>query len=145
MLLVESILYQCKLNPIATAVATPGSGINSVKYHQLEKLIHNVARSAIKAGLAPGDVAAIFVSDAILHAILILGLMRIGVVTMSIAEPSLPERISATVVTDAPQAFSGVGNVLTVNAAWLQGDGTPLMKICVASILRPGRLAAEKA
>ena len=126
MLLVKSILYQCKLNPIATAVATPGSGINSVKYQQLEKLIHNVARSAIKAGLAPGDVAAIFVSDAILHAILILGLMRIGVVTMSLAEPSLPERISATVVTDARQAFSGVGNVLTVNAAWLQGDGTPL-------------------
>ena len=91
MLLVELILYQCKLNPFATAVATPGSGINSVKYSQLEKLIYNVARSAIKAGLAPGDIAAIFVSDAILHAIIILGMMRIGVVTMSLAEPSLPE------------------------------------------------------
>jgi len=127
MLLVDSILYQCKLNPFATAIATPGSGINSVKYGQLEKLIHNTARAGIKAGLTPGDVAALSVSDTILHAVIILGLMRIGVVTMSLAEPSVPERIVATaVVTDAPQLFSGVPNVLTVNASWLQGNGAPI-------------------
>jgi acyl-coenzyme A synthetase/AMP-(fatty) acid ligase len=125
--LVEPILYQCKLNPFATAIATPGSGINSVKYGQLEKLIHNVARSAVKAGLAPGDVAGISISDAILHAIVILGLMRIGVVTMSLAEPSVPDRINPNaLVTDNPGSFSGAGNILTVNASWLQGDGTPL-------------------
>jgi acyl-CoA synthetase (AMP-forming)/AMP-acid ligase II len=125
--LIEPILYQCKLNPFATAIATPGSGINSVKYGQLEKLIHNVARAAIKAGLTPGEVAAIYISDAILHAIIIFGLMRIGVVTMSLAEASLPDGIAVSaVVTDAPQLFLGVGNVLPVNASWLQGDGTPL-------------------
>jgi acyl-coenzyme A synthetase/AMP-(fatty) acid ligase len=125
--LIEPILYQCKLNPFATAIATPGSGINSVKYGQLEKLIHNLARAAIKAGLTPGDVAAIYISDSILHATIIFGLMRIGVVTMSLAEASLPDGIAVNaVVTDAPQLFSGAGNVLTVNASWLQGDGTPL-------------------
>jgi acyl-CoA synthetase (AMP-forming)/AMP-acid ligase II len=125
--LVESILYQSKLTPFATAIATPGSGINSIKYGQLEKLIHNVARSAIKAGLAPGEVAALSISDAILHAVIIFGLMRIGVVTMSLAEPSLPDGIAVNaVVTDVPQLFSSAGNVLAVNAAWLGGDGTPL-------------------
>jgi acyl-CoA synthetase (AMP-forming)/AMP-acid ligase II len=125
--LIEPILYQCKLNPFATAIATPGSGINSIKYGQLENLIHNVARAAIKAGLTPGDVAALYIGDSILHAVVIFGLMRIGVVTMSLAEASLPDRIAVNaVVTDAPQLFPVVGNVLAVNASWLQGDGTPL-------------------
>src|SRR5438552_5688080 len=125
--LIEPILYQCKLNPFATAIATPGSGINSIKYGQLEKLIHNVARAAIKAGLTPGDVAALSIGDSILHAVVILGLMRIGVATMSLAEASLPDRIAVNaVVSDAPQLFPDSGNVLTVNASWLQGDGTPL-------------------
>jgi acyl-CoA synthetase (AMP-forming)/AMP-acid ligase II len=125
--IVEPILYQCKLNPFATAIATPGSGINAIRYGHLERLIHNVARSAIKAGLAPGDIAAIFVSDAILHTTLILGLTRIGVVTMSLTEPKLPEHIAADVIaTDAPQAFAGAGKVIAINASWLQGDGVPL-------------------
>jgi acyl-coenzyme A synthetase/AMP-(fatty) acid ligase len=124
---IEPILYHCKLNPFATAIATPGSGIGSVKYGLLEKLIHNVARTAVKAGLTPRDVAAISVGDAILHAVIVLGLMRIGVVTMSLAEPSLPESVAVNaVITDMPQAFAGTDNVLAVNPSWLQGDGTPL-------------------
>lgn len=124
---IEPILYHCKLNPFATAIATPGSGINAVKYGQLEKLIHNVARAAIKAGLTPRDVAALYISDSILHTSVIFGLMRVGIVTMSLTDPSLPEHIAVTaVVTDTPQAFTNGETVLTVNASWLQGDGTPL-------------------
>ena len=104
---IEPILYQSKMKPFTTAIATPGSGISSINYGQLEKLIHNVARSAIKAGLAPGDVAAISISDAILHATIILGLMRIGVVTMSLLETTLPDHISTdAIIADAPQSFS---------------------------------------
>jgi acyl-CoA synthetase (AMP-forming)/AMP-acid ligase II len=124
---VEPILYNCKISPFATAIATPGSGANAIKYHQLEKLIHNVARAAIKAGLKPGDIAALYIADSILHAVIIFGLMRIGVVTMSLAEPALPDLIAVdAVVTDAPQAFSSSGNILGINASWLQGDGAPL-------------------
>src|SRR5205823_13284682 len=71
--LVEPILYQCKLNPFATAIATPGSGLGLVKYGQLETLIHNVARSALRTGLAPGQTAALLIVDAIVHAGLVLG------------------------------------------------------------------------
>jgi len=125
--IVEAILYQCKLNPHATAIATPHSGINSLKYGHLEKLLHNVARSAIKGGLAPGDVVAIFVTDEILHAALIFGLMRIGVVTISLGEPKVPERIVVdAIATHVPQLFAGADNVIAINASWLQGNGTPL-------------------
>ena len=125
--IVEPILYQCKLNPFAIAIGTPGSGIGSVRYGELERLIHSVARSAIRAGLAPGDIVAVHIIDSILHAVLILGLMRVGIVTMSLTEPALPEHIKAAgVITEAPQQFSGIDNVIAFNAGWLQGDSTPL-------------------
>src|SRR5690242_19506739 len=73
--IVEPVLYQCRVNPHATAIATPGAGMGSIKYGQLESLIHNVARAAIKAGLAPGDIVAIYIADPIVQAVLILGFM----------------------------------------------------------------------
>ena len=125
--LIEPILYQCKLSPFATAIATPGSGINAIKYGQLESLIHNLARAAIGAGLTPRDVAAIYISDSILHAIVVCGLIRIGVVTMSLGDASLPEGIAVNaVLTDTPHLFAEVDNLFGVSAAWLHGDGRPL-------------------
>jgi acyl-CoA synthetase (AMP-forming)/AMP-acid ligase II len=123
--IVEPILYQSKLNPFGTAIATPGSGMGSLKYGQLAELIHNVARSAIKSGLTPTSTAALLVADPILHAALTLGLMRIGVVTMALIGAKIPENVPIDVIlTDSPQQFPGVSNVVAVNAAWLQGDGT---------------------
>ena len=77
--IVEPILFQCKLNPFATAIATPGSGLNSIKYGHLERLIHNVARAALRTGLTPGQTVALLIEDVVLHAALALGLMRIGI------------------------------------------------------------------
>ena len=125
--IIEPILYQCKRNPFITAIATPGSGLGSVKYGQLEELIHNVARSAIKAGMAPGDTVGLFLSDPIVHAALCLGMMRIGIVTVSLGEATLPEHVKLdAVLTDAPQRFPDASNVVAANAAWLQGEGTAL-------------------
>ena len=59
--IVEPILFQCKLNPWVTAICVPGSTIGSVNYGQLEKLIHNVTRNALKAGIEPGNLTAILV------------------------------------------------------------------------------------
>jgi acyl-CoA synthetase (AMP-forming)/AMP-acid ligase II len=125
--IVEPILYQCKLNPFATAIATPGSGLNSIKYGHLERLIHNVARAALRNGLAPGQTVALLIEDAILHAALALGLMRVGIATMSLAEGRVPEHLTADVViTDSPQLFAGQSqSVIAANASWLQGEGTP--------------------
>jgi acyl-CoA synthetase (AMP-forming)/AMP-acid ligase II len=122
--IVEPILYQCKLNPFATAIATPGSGLNSIKYGYLERLTHNVARAALRTGLTPGQTVALLIEVAILHEALLFGLMRIGIVTMSLAEGRVPEHLKADVViTDSPQLFAGQKqNVIAANNAWLQGD-----------------------
>ena len=49
--ILEPVLFQCKLNPWVTAICVPGSTMGSVTYGQLEKLIHNVTRNALKAGI----------------------------------------------------------------------------------------------
>ncbi|MPZ39793.1 MAG: AMP-binding protein [Rhizobiales bacterium] len=123
---VEPVLFQCRVNPFSTAIATPGSGIGSIKYGQLEALIHNVACSALKAGLAPGDVAAIYVADSIFHAALFLGLAQIGVVTIPLTTAMRPEQIPITaLLTNNRDAFAGDDKVVAIEASWLQGDGSP--------------------
>ena len=42
----------------------------------LEASIYNVARRALKSGIVPGDVVATLISDSILHAVVVLGLMH---------------------------------------------------------------------
>ena len=88
--IVEPILFQCKVNPLVTAICTPGAQFPSINYGTLEKSIHNAARSALKLGLAPGQIAGLFIGDTLLHAALALGLMRLGVVTVSMTRPRLP-------------------------------------------------------
>jgi acyl-CoA synthetase (AMP-forming)/AMP-acid ligase II len=121
---VEPILFQCKLNPLATAICVPGSPIGSVSYGLLERFIQNTARTALKSGIAPGNIAAIYVNDNILHLSLALGLMQMGAVTLSLREPKPVAGIKAdVVVTDAPSKISGDATVLSVDQSWLAGDG----------------------
>jgi acyl-CoA synthetase (AMP-forming)/AMP-acid ligase II len=121
--IVEPILYQCKLNPLTLAISTPGSEVDGINYATLEKLIHNAAQSALKAGIAPRQVVGVFVRDTILHAALIFGLMRFGAVTMSMRSPRVPDGIVVdAILTDMPQQFSGNATALKVDYAWLSGD-----------------------
>src|SRR5262249_18964496 len=53
---VDPILFQCKLNPLATAICVPGAPVESVTYGMLEKCIYNVERNASKEGIAPRSV-----------------------------------------------------------------------------------------
>jgi acyl-CoA synthetase (AMP-forming)/AMP-acid ligase II len=124
--IVEPILFQCKLNPLTPAICAPGSQISSVNYGTLEKLIHNAAQAALRTGLAPGQTVAIFVRDAILHASLSYGLMRMGAVVVSLLSPRVPEAIRPDVIlTDIPQSFSDSATILGVDPSWVTGDGTP--------------------
>jgi acyl-CoA synthetase (AMP-forming)/AMP-acid ligase II len=124
--IVEPILFQCKLNPLTPAICTPGSQISSVNYGTLGALIHNAAQSALKSGIAPGQIVALFVRDTILHAALMFGLMRFGVVTVSLRSARVPAGINADVIlTDAPQRFTETATILNVDHGWLAGDGTP--------------------
>jgi hypothetical protein len=65
--IVEPILFQCKLNPLALAIYVPGSKYGAINYATLERYIHNVAQTALKSGIAARNVVAIYVADPILH------------------------------------------------------------------------------
>jgi hypothetical protein len=76
-----------------------------------------------------GQIAAIHVTDKIFHAALILGLARIGVVTMSARSRSFPQEIGVdAVIADANAAYQNAKRVIVAEAgAWMaNGDGAPL-------------------
>src|SRR5262249_27468546 len=124
---VDAILYHCKTNPIATAISTPGSSIANVKYGQLPGLISAVAHAALSAGLGPGQTVAIYAADTIIHAVLVLGLMRLGIATMSLTGPAPAHGLAAdAVLTDQPQLFSSQKNTITIDASWFR-VGAPLL------------------
>jgi acyl-CoA synthetase (AMP-forming)/AMP-acid ligase II len=124
---VDPILFQCKLNPAAAAICVPGTKFNVVSYARLAQLIHNVSRTAIAYGLSNGDVVAISVTDTIRHAALILGLTRLGVVTMSITQPAIPVGLVVdAVLSDDATPVAGAKKVVRVDDSWLAGGGTPM-------------------
>ena len=122
--IVEPILFQCKLNPLTTAICVPGSKIDSVRYGMLEAFIHNVARTALKCGIVPGNIVATHINDTILHTAVVLGLMHAGATTLSLRGAKPVAGISPDVIlTDIPGNFPGAANVLAVDQSWLEGDG----------------------
>ena len=113
------------MSPLTLAICAPGSAINSVNYDLLSKLIHNAARSAIRCGIVPRQLVGVLITDSILHAAVVLSLIRLGVATMSLRGASVPNTISTDIVlTDTPHLFSGDHTVLAVDQDWIMGDGT---------------------
>lgn len=124
--IVEPILYQCKFNAPAKAICTPGSTVESLTYGELEKAIHNVARTALLRGLAPRMKVAIAVGDTLLHAVLALGLLRLGIVVITGVSGQLPKTLRVdAVLSNAPLPRSGSERVLLADASWTEGDGAP--------------------
>jgi acyl-CoA synthetase (AMP-forming)/AMP-acid ligase II len=122
--IVEPILFQCRLNPLAIAICVPGSIYGSINYETLDRFIRNTAQTAVSSGIAPGSVVAIYVNDSVLHASLILGLMHAGAATLSLREPKQISGIVPDIIlTDAPGRFSSDVTVLAIDRSWLDGDG----------------------
>jgi acyl-CoA synthetase (AMP-forming)/AMP-acid ligase II len=122
--IVEPIIFQCKLNPLALAICVPGSNHGAVTYSTLERHIYSVSRSAIKSGIAPGDIVAIYTNDIVLHTALALGLMYMGAATLSLKGPEQVPGITPDVVlTDTPGRISGGVTVLGVDQSWLEYAG----------------------
>jgi acyl-CoA synthetase (AMP-forming)/AMP-acid ligase II len=121
--IVEPVLFQCRLNPLATAICVPGSHYGPVAYRTLERFIHNVARNAVRSGIAPKSLVGIYVNDTVLHAALALGLMHIGAATLSLRSPTpTPGLVPDVILTNLPGQFSGGTTVLNVDESWLD-DG----------------------
>jgi acyl-CoA synthetase (AMP-forming)/AMP-acid ligase II len=124
--IVEPILFQCKFKASAKAVCTPGSAVESLTYGELERAIHNVARTALARGLAPRMKVGIAVDDPLLHSVLALGLLRLGVVLATGALQRLPNNLHLdAIISDAPRERSADERVLLADPGWTQGNGAP--------------------
>jgi acyl-CoA synthetase (AMP-forming)/AMP-acid ligase II len=124
--IIDTFLLHAKHQPTAPAICAPGWNYNLVSYGRLAAFVNNAAAHAMTAGLKGGDVVAIFVQDPIFHWTLILGLTRIGVVSLSTVNSSLPAdfRVDA-VLTDVVRQFHNVARVIRVDQEWVNGDGMP--------------------
>jgi acyl-coenzyme A synthetase/AMP-(fatty) acid ligase len=127
--LVDPVLYRCKQSPPAPAMSALGTALNLVSYARLERFIHNVGRRALREGFQSGQVVAVVMQDQMLHALLLLGLLRIGVATISPSIARFPKgmRIDA-ILSDQPLFLGGgsAARVIIANPDWLEGDGRPI-------------------
>jgi acyl-coenzyme A synthetase/AMP-(fatty) acid ligase len=121
--ILESFFLHAKHQATAPAMCAPGWNYNIVSYGRLALFANNVALHALAAGLNPGNIVAIAVRDPIFHMALILGLTRIGVVSLSAHSPTLPTElhIDAVLGNEATSTLH-LGRFIRVDD-WLEGDG----------------------
>ncbi len=124
--IIDAFLLHAKHQPTAPAICAPGRKIDLISYGRLAACANNIAARALANGFKRGDVVAIFVGDPIFHWALILGLTRLGIVSLSTIDPILPAefRIDA-VLTDTAVQFRNASRVIQVDPDWLNGEGMP--------------------
>jgi len=125
--IIDPILAQCRFQPDAPAICVPGTQHATIAYGQLGKLINNVARHAEWVGLRRGDIVVLYVADQIGLALLILGLAKAGVVTISGHGSELPSGIKVeAILSDFEKGLPLGTRVIPVGPSWTEGDGAPL-------------------
>ena len=81
--LFDAFRLQAQFQPTAPAICAPGRPIGLISYGRLEALSNNAARYALAQGIKRGDTVAVICADPVLHWILVLGLGRVGAVSLS--------------------------------------------------------------
>jgi len=125
--IVDPILFQCRRQPPVAAMCVPGPGIGLISYRRLEQFIHNFSRRVHALGLPERSIVAVSIEDVIFHAVIVLALMRLGMITLSLREGdvSLPFKIDA-LIADGKRAFADIGRVILADLSWTEGDARPL-------------------
>jgi acyl-CoA synthetase (AMP-forming)/AMP-acid ligase II len=122
--IVDAFLFQARHQPTALALCAPGMHYKTISYGRLAHFINNVGCRAISAGLKRGDVAAIVTGDPVLHLALVLGLTRVGVVTLSAMGKRPPAEIGIDVVlSERASDFPNAGRMVIADQSWLSGPG----------------------
>lgn len=123
--LVDPILFQSRFQPMAPAIILAGDH-PPITYAQLGRFIHSVSRKAHKHGLIPGQVVALLVNDPILHIAFVLGLTKLGAVTVSGHQLELPPVLRADAVLSDTPLPSAAAPVTKIGWDWLRDDYTPI-------------------
>lgn len=125
--IVEPIFAQCRNKPSELALCAPGTEFNLVSYARLERSVNNICRRIIAAGIAPHSRLAVAIEDPILHAMTVIALTRLGIVTVSAGNRAVqwPFRLDGAIADRQIESLAGKP-VLKANAAWTEGDDQPL-------------------
>jgi acyl-CoA synthetase (AMP-forming)/AMP-acid ligase II len=120
----DAFLFQARHQPTELALCVPGTHYNAVSYGRLRLFVNNIASRALSAGLARGDVVAVVSNDPVFHLALVIGLTRIGAVTLSATSLKVPGELRVdAILTDAPGTFQNVDRMILVDPSWTTGDG----------------------
>jgi acyl-CoA synthetase (AMP-forming)/AMP-acid ligase II len=132
--IVEPILFQARINPNSIAICTPGTRMDFVTYAGLARIIDSLGHVALSLGLARGDIVAIYVSETIFHAALVLALTRLGIVTVSARTPWLPKELAVkAVIASKTEPFENAGKVIIADPNWMFTDSPPLTRNQIAN------------
>jgi acyl-CoA synthetase (AMP-forming)/AMP-acid ligase II len=125
--IVDPILFQCRRQAPAAAICAPGPGIGLISYRRLEQFIHNVTRRLLSLSLPERSIVAVNINDVILHAVVLLALTRLGMITLSIRQDdvALPVEIDALIST-RKHPLSDSSPVVAADYSWCDGDGSPI-------------------
>jgi acyl-coenzyme A synthetase/AMP-(fatty) acid ligase len=94
----EAFFYQCRLNPFGTAIGVADNGLHSLKYTELERLIHGAAAFALNAKLDRRTIAGIAISQMTVHLALTLALARLGIPSVALSGATMPPSVKVDVV-----------------------------------------------
>ncbi len=120
--IVEPILFQAKYQPSAPALCA--QGIDVISYERLAAQMNSVARRAMGSGLRRGNVAALSIEDPLLHAVTILALAQVGIISVSVGmhKPPAGLKIDA-VIQNTKYPFAQQAQHLPIDHGWLVGKG----------------------
>src|SRR5579859_185338 len=123
--LIEPILFQAKCQPEAPALCA--QGVDVISYGRLVMQMSIIARHALSLGLAPGNVVALSIDEPLLHAVVILGLMQAGMVTVSVAGHPPPSGLKIdTVISSRPYPFAPQARHFILDMSWMSGTAAPI-------------------
>jgi len=121
---VEPIFAQCQNKPSDLALCAPGgTEFNLVSYARLRRSVNGICRRLIAAGVAPRSRCAVLIDDPLFHAVLLIALTRLGIVTISGEPQNIAWPIKLDVaIADKPCELPG-SRMILANPAWMaEGD-----------------------
>jgi acyl-coenzyme A synthetase/AMP-(fatty) acid ligase len=125
--IVDPILFQCRINADQPAICAPGAHLEAMTYAQLEFMLNALTRAVLTLGFERGQVVGVRIGNKILHVVLSLALARIGVVTVSCRDRTLPKELGAVaVMSETSKPFANVERVILFDREWTRGNGAPL-------------------
>jgi acyl-coenzyme A synthetase/AMP-(fatty) acid ligase len=126
--IVEPIFLHCKGKPADVALVAPGTDFNIVSYARLGRLVNNVCQRVISAGLVPRNRVAVFLDDPIFHAIMLIALTRLGIVTISGKGKDSSWRFQVNAIIADKPFPSQIARIILADTSWTSGDDRPIAR-----------------